>query len=77
MNDSPKTQRDADQLAYDLADANLRVERMQAAILAKDNAEAEVARLARELKQARRRLKEAAWKLTLATAAERRKGSPG
>lgn len=54
---------DAEQLQLDLDDANLRLDKLRNAIQARDAAEAEVARLTSELRNARRRAKERSWEL--------------
>jgi hypothetical protein len=64
---------DPEQLALDLADANLRLDRLARAIAAKDAAEARVRELEAALRQAKRQCKEAGWNLTLALSGERRK----
>ena len=51
----------ADQLALDLEDAQLRLDRLRSAVLERDRLRDEVARLGRELKQAQRKLKEQGW----------------
>lgn len=70
-------QLDAEQLKLDLEDANARLDRLHKAMAKKDNAEAEVKRLTTELAQAKRRLKEAGWEVTLLLAKERTKGGKG
>lgn len=63
---------DAEQLALDLADANLRLDNLRKAMQHKTDCEAEVQRLSRELAQAKRRLKEAGWNLGVLLNREKR-----
>jgi predicted nucleic acid-binding Zn-ribbon protein len=54
---------DPEQLRLDLDDANARLDKLRKAIQVKEELEAEVSRLASELRNAKRRLKEAGWEL--------------
>lgn len=63
---------DPEQLRYDLDDCRKRLDGIQRAILERDEAAAEEARLKRELADAKRRHKEAGYKLSLLLAPERR-----
>lgn len=65
-------QPDAEQLRLDLEDARQRIGRLRDAIRKKEEAELEVRRLQAQLKQARRKVKEAGWDVSLLL--ERAKG---
>jgi predicted nucleic acid-binding Zn-ribbon protein len=52
-------------LKMDLEDARTRLEQVRKAVLAKDEAERQVAALKTQLAQANRRLKEATWNMSL------------
>lgn len=54
---------DAEQLALDLEDARLRLREVRNAISNRESMAETVAKLKRELAQAKRRLKEAEWKV--------------
>ena len=70
--ESPPPVNGETQDALDLQDARLRLDRLHNAMQAKQQAQEAVARLQRELSQARRRLQEAEWALVLALQRERR-----
>lgn len=63
---------DVEQLRLDLEDARQRMGRLRDAIRKKEDSELEVRRLATQLKQARRKAKEAGWDVSLLL--ERAKG---
>lgn len=64
---------DAEQLALDLEDMHKRHDALQAALRARDDAEAEVARAKRDLAQAKRKAKEAGYHLASLLNRERAK----
>jgi hypothetical protein len=64
---------DAEQLRLDLEDANKRLDLMRQAIAERDEAELAVKAVQRQLVQAKRRAKEAGWKLSVLMQSERAK----
>ena len=62
-----------DQAILDLEDARLRLDRLHAAIVKRDEAEALVRSLQAQLRNAKRKAKEAGWNLSSLIAAERRR----
>jgi hypothetical protein len=66
---------DPEQLALDYEDVCERLERLRCAILRRDELAAEVARLKRELTNARRKHRESEWDVSTLIARERRSPS--
>lgn len=73
MSAKKKPEEDSEQLRLDLDTANARLERVAGCIRARDAATAEVRACEARLRQAKRRLVEAEWSLSVALAAEMRR----